>query len=429
MRAPASGAKFQRVEVPVDACDPLAWLAAQPWNIKGYWSDRDGRRAVAAAGELDVLKSDDPKERELLFHLAGARLRGCDPRLRYYGGFRFGDWHTRDAAWRPFGAYRFILPRFELTRRDEGAGLACNFTAQDAGQAAAEAERLVRSCEVPDHPPFSPVARHDDPARGEWGRNVASVLDQIERGELEKVVLARRSVLVFPGPLDPILLMARLQRETPGCFHFCGSHGGRVAFIGASPERLFRRQGRTLVTEALAGTRPRGATDAEDDALSAELIGNRKDLDEHGLVARTIRESLGPLCRDLRASDGPRVLKLRHLQHLHTCIEGELHAWVSDAMLLRSLHPTPAVGGLPREGALEAISRLESFDRGWYAAPVGWIGEDACEFAVAIRCGLVGGDKLCLYAGAGVVRGSSAEDEWRELDVKTRSFLNIFTRT
>jgi menaquinone-specific isochorismate synthase len=127
----------------------------------------------------------------------------------------------------------------------------------------------------------------------------------------------------------------------------------------------------------------------------------------------------------VRVSDHVELVKLPHIQHILRTIEGDLGGGESDLEILRALHPTPAVGGYPADLALNAIKELEPFERGWYAGPVGWVGPDAAEFAVAIRSGLVSGNTLSLYSGAGIVPGSRPEAEWDEIENKTRTFLGV----
>ncbi len=139
-----------------------------------------------------------------------------------------------------------------------------------------------------------------------------------------------------------------------------------------------------------------------------------------------IEEALRPLCTELEAEDGVSEMKLASRRHLVSRVRGELREGVTDADVLRALHPTPAVGGYPGEVALEGIRELEPFDRGWWAGPVGWVGADASEFAVGIRSGLVRGRTLALFSGAGIVPGSRAEEEWAEVEQKIGDFTGAF---
>ena len=235
-------------------------------------------------------------------------------------------------------------------------------------------------------------------------------------------MLARRAELGFAEELDGIHLAEELLAATPGCFHFYVEPVEGTAFLGASPERLFRREGRFVRSEAVAGTRPRGASSEDDDDLRDDLLGSEKDRSEHGFVEVGIREALGPLCGEIEVEGGVSEMKLASRRHLVSRVDGVLREGVTDAEVLRALHPTPAVGGYPGAEALEGIRDLEPFDRGWYAGPVGWIGADASEFAVGIRSGLVRGRTLALFSGAGIVAGSKPEEEWVEIEQKIEDF-------
>ncbi len=424
--APRSG--FCRVEVPAPDMAAIDWLIAQPFADKGYWSDRDDSLEVAAAGEADTIKGSSKASRASLFEAVESRLADAPAALRYYGGFRFAADRVVDAGWKPFGAFRFLLPRFEFIQRNGINTLACNFrrNQRDAALSAIEHLKSARSPRA-DHMPRR-LASRDEPDVEGWRSAVAEVLENIRAGKLEKAVLARRTVMDFFGRVDPLLIMARLRREMPGCFNFCGSHRGLVAFAGASPERLYRRDGRALKTEALAGTRPRGATPEADARAADELLASGKERAEHAVVADSICEALRPIA-EVECAAEPRILRLPNVQHLHTTITARLAPGASDAEILARLHPTPAVGGWPKARALKLISQLEPFDRGWYSGPVGWVERDAAEFAVAIRCALVLGPRLCLYAGAGIVEGSNADDEWRELDGKALGLMKVLEST
>lgn len=416
---------LQRLETPVEQTSLLDWLAAQQHPVKGYWQSRDAREELAALGECDEIKSDEDFDYDHLFQVAADRLRQAAPGLRYYGGFRFGRWRMSETPWRPFGTYRFILPQVELFRRDDAHGLVCNL----AGPASIEAARAcLRSLVDPATTSRSRLpelgGRRDVPDHAGWVKAVERLLEAIRAGDVRKAVLARLSALEFAGPLDSAALLVSLCRHTTGCFHFFGSKGP-FAFLGASPERLFRREGGRLWTEALAGTRPRGACREEDGQLEYELVSSAKDRAEHMIVADTIREALAPVAASVNVDAQPRIIKLEKVQHLCTGISAELKPGVSDAELLRRLHPTPAVGGSPRQAAMGWVDRLEGFDRGWYTGPAGWIGADSCEFAVAIRCGLVFNNRLFLYAGAGIVEGSSPGSEWAEIENKIGNFIGI----
>ena len=271
-----------------------------------------------------------------------------------------------------------------------------------------------------------PTSRINAPEFDGWSRNIEAALADFEGGRLEKAVLARRVTLEFEEDVDSVQLAYELKHATPDCFHFYFEPEEGEAFIGASPERLFRREGNAIFSEAVAGTRPRGISEAEDQSLREELLNSEKDRSEHEYVRANIREALTPLCNKLEVEERASEMKLTRRRHMVSGVRGTLREGVSDAEVLEALHPTPAVGGYPKKAALEEIRALEPFDRGWYAGPVGWIGADSSEFAVGIRSGLVSGRKVFLYSGAGIVAGSTAEDEWAEIEQKIGDFTRIF---
>jgi menaquinone-specific isochorismate synthase len=221
--------------------------------------------------------------------------------------------------------------------------------------------------------------------------------------------------------------MTSLRDVSPSQFVFGIQPKDGTAFIGASPERLFRRIDNTVECEALAGTRPRGKTDDEDTALGEQLLGSEKDRREHGYVLDTVVNTVKELCSGQIIEDQVSLLKLPRVQHLMARFRGQLADDINDSDLLEALHPTPAVGGLPREKAIGHIGSLERFDRGWYAGPVGWMGAQSTEFAVGIRSGLIEDSSILLYSGAGIVKGSDAESEWQEIENKMAGFLNVIT--
>lgn len=432
-RTAKTSARFARVEIPVAGTAPLPWLAAQHHPLKGYWSARDGSLEVAAIGEADEIKALEIPATGNYFHQVFHRLENCDPEIRYFAGFRFGNWHPTDQNWRPFGAYRFLIPQVELIRRGNETALACTFAAGDERSLAATLATLAAIAVEP-HPPRGPLPRPtirvDAPDRNAWIASCEQILRAIADGRLRKLVLARRVCFDFGQPLDAFELLMRLRETTPDCYHFGAIHaGGRVAFMGAPPERLFARIGNEVLSEAVAGTRPRGTNDAEDHELAADLLNDRKERDEHAIVVQGINEALAPLCIGLKHEPVPHVVRLGQLQHLVTHFVGHLSPGVGEENLFARLHPTPAVGGYPRDAAAAELARLETFDRGWYAAPVGWISRDASEFAVAIRCGAVFGSRLCLFSGAGIVAGSDPEAEWNEVEIKIGHFISALTQS
>lgn len=432
----ATGRPVRRVKVPAPGISLLAWLRAQP-APRGFWRGRSEDYACAFAGVAD--RFEDPAR---LFdyldrHSGAGEDVGAEGASglaqRYYGGVRFDFGRPAEAPWEGFGRGAFVLPRFELVRQAGGQTmLVAHLTAEDNAEAVAvRAERLAPPAFASEALPAL-IHRNDDPKHWAWSRGVEEALHAIAEGTLQKVVLARRTTFSFATPLDPVGLLGQLRTLTPKGFQFFFQPKQAGAFLGVSPERLFQQRSRRVRSEAVAGTRPRATATRADAALQRELLQSEKDRREHAFVQRHIRGAFQALCTSFEERK-VSPLTLRRGRHLYARFEGQLREGVRPAKVLHALHPTPAVGGAPVGAARRFIRQHEPFDRGWYAAPVGWIGveggQPAAELAVGIRSGLVraGGGRLDLFAGAGIVEGSEADAEWDEVEQKLGNFAAAFS--
>lgn len=349
-------------------------------------------------------------------------------RPRAFGGFAFHDEHDPDAdPWTGFDAASFVVPQLLVVRSDEGTWLTA--IGQTAAEAADRLERWDdRLSELPSMRPSGSgpgvVDTHRSTTPEQWAGQVETALERIDAGRLTKVVLAQALSVDLAEELDVAATLERLRRRYPNCYRFLVGDEVSGTFFGAPPERLVAKRGDSVETEALAGSVPRGETPEEDDEHAEVLFDSDKVQREHGLVAESIRNQLEPLARELTIAD-QSVRKLATIQHLRTPIEAELDADHHVLELVEALHPTPAVGGVPPSTAWETIRETEDFDRGWYAAPIGWFdGDGDGEFAVGIRSGLARGDEISLFAGNGIVADSDPDDEWDEVQLKLRSILD-----
>ena len=284
--------------------------------------------------------------------------------------------------------------------------------------------------------PGAPIhlARGNGRGRRAWTDAVEQALAEIARGPLAKVVLARELVVDADRPFRRRAVLDALRADHPSSFTYAA--GG---FVGASPELLVRRRGGRVLSRPMAGTTRRGATPADDERLVAALLSSPKESEEHALVVGAVRAALETVCRDVIAAARPEAVRLSSVTHLATSVAGHLDADGSGtSQPLRSrpagrpcaltlaglLHPTPAVAGLPRPEALAAIARLESFERGLYAGPVGWVdARGDGDWAVALRCASLDGSRARLAAGAGIVADSEPDDEWAETEAKLEPML------
>tara|TARA_R100000963_G_C4644907_1_gene108936 strand:+ start:589 stop:1596 length:1008 start_codon:yes stop_codon:yes gene_type:complete len=259
----------------------------------------------------------------------------------------------------------------------------------------------------------------DSEAYTNWVHSVETATDLIKAEEFKKIVLARELNVQLQEPVSDTRLLNHLRNQYPDCYSFLISQDGSSSFIGSTPERLASFHDREVLTEGLAGSISRGKTASEDAVLEHELLHSQKDLSEHAFVLDAIEENLERYSDVVDHPLSPGVKKLSNVQHLYTPVHARIKKGVSRTEVLSKLHPTPAVGGYPREAAMPYISKLEHFDRGWYAAPIGWINANGeGEFVVAIRSGLIKSNEVRFFAGCGIVEDSNPQKEWDETNLK-----------
>lgn len=352
------------------------------------------------------------------------------------GGATFAPDPSSDPVWDGFERGRLAVPRLLVELTGDRAVLTATVAGGDEEEAAvAEAQALVgrleRSSVGITH--SGPLARLQTvqriPDRRGWSSSVARSAGAVGRGRIDKVVLARRVDLEADVPLDVPGILRRLEESAAGSTILAFERPGGRTFVAATPERLAEAHGRTFHTIALAGTRGRGLDDAEDDRLAAELLASEKDREEHQVVVAMLRETLRPLATEVRFAARPHVVRLRTVQHLATEVSGTLREDSNLLALVEALHPTPAVGGWPRDLALELLAEQEQLDRGWYAGPAGWLGLDGDgEFVVAIRSGILAGTRASLFAGCGIVADSEPDAEWDEGELKLTALASAIGR-
>ncbi|MBW4435931.1 MAG: isochorismate synthase [Pleurocapsa minor GSE-CHR-MK-17-07R] len=410
---------------------PVAVLYAHLNRV--YWSDPTTQTITLGLGTAAAIDARGPErfafireQAEKLF--AGMELSGSESGIepRLWGGFAFDDVSARtsDPLWDVFPAAHFHIPRLTFTISPDGAWLtAAQYgSAPDTLQTLIE-DTLAQAREAGETMPMRPYANTlsllaDQPT---WNQMVTSAVREIRAGQMEKVVLARAVELHYPLRLEPASAVDSLQDQYNDCVVFMMEPSPGNAFFGATPEVLVRKQGKQFETAALAGSRKRGKSDEDDARAARELLASDKDRREHAFVVEEIERRVGALSTSVNMPQTPGILKLKNIQHLHTPITGTLSGETHVVELVELLHPTPALGGTPREMALEALRRLEPTARGWYAAPVGMIDRHGNGmFAVAIRSGVSAGKIVRLYAGAGIVDASDPDAEWAETSLKLR---------
>lgn len=266
--------------------------------------------------------------------------------------------------------------------------------------------------------------REDEfPPAEAWKASVHDTARAVRNGDLRKAVLAR-GLRIRGTRFDSAAALRRLGVGYPGCTVFAVARGDRC-FLGATPERLVRVRNGEVTAAAIAGSAPRGRTQEDDRRLGETLLASPKDRVEHAIVVDAVRDALAGVCADVSIDNSPRLLTVRNAHHLYTPVRAALRDRRTVLALTDRLHPTPAVGGMPRGEALAWIDRHEGWDRGWYAGPIGWMdrtGEG--EAAVAIRSALLDPTEAFLFAGCGIVAGSDPGQEYEESGLKLEPVLS-----
>jgi len=403
------------------------------------WGSRDGLEiaGVGAAVRItadgtDRFASVRADAAELFDHVDHEGPRPTRPRL--LGGFSFENRPDPDddSVWSGFPAASFILPRLQFVRDGERRWLVATEYGNGAAPDTVEA-RLDRAVDGMEDRPSSadvvdpsPPGYHETyvhPDREVWMAAVEEVLDRIQAGEFRKLVLATAMHVDLTGPLDVPATLERMHETYPECYRVLVRHEDGGTFFGPPPERLVQLVDGEVRTEALAGSIGRGESAAADDRRADALRTDEKRQHEQRLVVDAIADALSAFGEVTEHDQSVR--RLETIQHLLTPISATLDTPTHVLDLVAALHPTPAVGGLPRDAAMAAIRETEAFDRGWYAAPVGWI--DAAgdgEFTVAIRTAVASGDHARLFAGNGIVADSDPAEEWAEVKPKFRPVLD-----
>lgn len=406
-----------------------------------YWKSPDGSFYLTGLGIAAQLSSEQAEDRFSSIDLKWKQLiqdsivsnphhvPGTGPLM--FGGFSFDPFKEKTPLWSKYPEALFHVPRFMLTVADGEVFVTTNIlcTKHDGvslfEKVAAERDALFQMDRKSETGQIARLNEIMEINPAEWKGAVADAIRDLKNGgPLKKVVLARELRLFFDSKVDTGNLLGNLEDTQKTSFIFSFESGGD-SFIGASPERLVKKRGKSVQSACLAGSIPRGKTEEEDNQLGALLLNDEKNLSEHQYVVDMIRGALEGACEKVNIPDKPRLMKIRDIQHLYTPVEGVALDTTTLLQLIERLHPTPALGGLPKELAVEKIRELEALDRGFYAAPIGWMDYAGNgEFAVAIRSGLIQGQEASLFAGCGVVSNSDVDSEYLETGLKFRPMLS-----
>ena len=430
----------------IAAVDPLALLESIDYALmpeRMFWSEPREALAFAAAGAVYTFEHSGPgrfseTDRELNDVLRDAIIdgvpdqRGAGPIV--VGGFAFDADGPRSETWEGFGSSRLFLPTALVTSGNGESWLTLNLLVDVNGETSMSTRSLAQIADrladgsptgfdtVPD-PTGRMIFSGDDSS---YASVVSQAISAIRSGEFDKVVLARSVNAQSESDIDAFAVIRSLRAVHTGAFVF-GIWSNDKVFAGASPELLVQQDRGEVRASSLAGTIERGQTADHDTSLARQLEASAKDRAEHAAVRDALFAALTESCDNVVAPETPVILSLSNVHHLHTPLKATLRDGKSLLDLVETLHPTPAVGGTPRAAALEFIKQNEELDRGWYAAPVGWIGRSSGEFAVALRSALIHGEQATLYAGCGIVMDSDPEMEVEESNLKLHAMKSALT--
>ncbi|MEO9233261.1 MAG: isochorismate synthase [Polyangiaceae bacterium] len=391
--------------------------AHDAWTLAGHGATT----SVEACGADRFAHLREEARRQFSSTVEWAERDVLAPRLRFFGGAAF---HAElvDPLWTGFGDASFVLPRWLYGVKNGEAFLRFAFRREELAAPElllAEIERV--ESDVSSDTANESAGSSSPPAADEdatWRPLVESALAAITSGAFHKLVVARRTSVTRSISVSRSLRRLRRENSESTTFAFVR---GLSAFFGASPERLIFLEGNRFFTEALAGTIAR---ELDDDAAKKALLASDKDRREHRVVVDGIAAALIPFSNAIEIAAAPAIRTLGRVHHLATPITGQVDRNTHVLDLVAALHPTPAVSGLPQRAASEWIRDHESFERGWYAAPVGWFDDRGDgTFAVAIRSALVSQNRAWVFAGAGIVNGSEPDAELRETQLKQKTIL------
>ena len=413
--------------IPVD-CDPLAVVRAggRLFSHSTYLNSPDGDEmaSLGVALQLSAAGSDrfsvvEDQFSELPALAAGARLTV---------GFSFDPGGPVAAEWGGFGSLDVVLPEVAVVRDGTGARLIVAVAPGADESAVLETLGTLSPWDAPPPPDPGVHTVESVPSTAEWQSEVAEAVGAIRGGSFQKVVLARSVQVQAERATDPYDLVYHLSAENPSGYIYAFVVG-ESAFVGASPELLLAQNGREIRVNPLAGSARRGKGE-DDAAVGNHLLSSGKNRAEHAIVVDDLVARLGELTTQLDHSSAPSLRRMATVQHLSTDVRGVLADDVSTFDVLASIHPTPAVGGMPRAEALAFIDKAEGIDRGWYSGGVGWLDPaGGAQVALALRCALLNGRTSRLYAGNGIVAASDPAAELEETRLKFQPLLKLLAAT
>ncbi|MDP2878938.1 MAG: anthranilate synthase component I [Sulfuricella sp.] len=283
--------------------------------------------------------------------------------------------------------------------------------------------QLNRSVEIPVTASYPPAQAASEFGEDAFKRAVEKAKRYIFDGDIMQVVLSQRMSQPFAASSLTLYRALRSLNPSPYMFYY---DMGDFQVVGSSPEILVRLEEETVTVRPIAGTRPRGKTREEDEALAADLLADPKELAEHLMLMDLGRNDAGRVAQtgSVKVTENMAIERYSHVMHIVSNVEGKLKSGLNAMDVLRATFPAGTVSGAPKVRAMEIIDELEPTKRGIYAGAVGYLGFNGdMDLAIAIRTAVVKDGTLYVQAGAGIVADSVADSEWTETQNKARAVL------
>ncbi|WP_042345107.1 isochorismate synthase [Bacillus massiliigorillae] len=433
---------FSKV-IKVQALSPLSFYIAGREQFLGerlFWQEPTSETAIVGLGRVEKLQTNPDNHRYSNIEkewqdLLNNSVIQCEKEIPMtgpilFGAFSFDYNKSQSLLWDHFGDNFFYVPRYMISNMNNETYFTTNIICSPGE----DVNRFIKAFEIGEqlwqaaHRNVSfdenVLMKKKEVDPNQWKQQVADAVKTLKSSSMDKIVLARELRLTYQQPISSDAVLDHLLKEHTSSYIY-SLESASDCFIGATPERLVKKEDNHVLSTCLAGSIARGKTEVEDAALGNQLLTDPKNLIEHQYVVTMIKNVLQPLCKELNVPNSPVLMKLKHIQHLFTPVTAVCSDHISIIDLVKNLHPTPALGGLPQLEAVKWIREHESLERGLYGGPIGWV--DAYgngEFAVALRNALLQGKEASLFAGCGIVEDSNPEDEYQETWIKFKPMLN-----
>jgi len=408
-----------------------------------FFENNKSNLSFIGFGSVDIIEIANSNQLKLAANQIDEKLNSIinisendEVSIKYFGGYKFDIDSKNNKIWNKFPRGYFVLPECMITFDEYNTWITIIKKIQKESSPESDCQAINNIYNHIKNSNSIKLTTINESIRDTNKNNidkeyyldtVNKIINDIKLNDINKLVYSREKHIQLKQTMNLTSAIKKLREIYPECINYFIKIPGRGTFLGSTPERLINNNNGEIITEAVAGTIHRGYNADNDMILEKELKNNKKYVEEHEIVVEEIKRLLNPKLIDIKASKEPYIFKLHNLQHLITEITGTLKNNTHILDLVKVLHPTPAVAGIPTENALKLIAKYELHDRGWYSGPLGWIDKIGNgDFCVALRSAYLIEDTMTIFAGGGIVEKSIPEDEWEETEIKFKTILSIF---